>query len=173
MWPFFIEKNKSFDIIFPMVKYLRKKNSPVKVSILKSRKLDFFRINPFGIIKRGVTRLVKKGFLNKNDKYPDDNPNFFATPAFIVHWSETRFNDNNIHVGFTVSIKGISKRANKRNFVRRRLKACVNNNIRDFNLSGYDFVFTARSGILNLEYEEIDYHMKRTFKFIENKIKNQ
>ena len=156
-----------------MVNFLRKKNSSVKVCILKNRKLDFFRINPFCIIKRGINHLIKKGFFNKNDEYQKDNPNYFVTPAFIVHWSETRFNDNNIHIGFTVSIKSISKRANKRNLVRRRLKACVNDNIRNFDLFGYDFVFTARSTVLNLEYEEIDYHMKRALKSIENRIKNK
>ncbi len=155
-----------------MVNYLRKKNSPIKVCILKNRKLDFFRINPYCIIKRGINRLIKKGYFNKDDEYQRDNPNYFATPGFIIHWSKTRFNDNNMHIGFTVSIKSISKRANKRNLIRRRLKACVNENIRNFNLFGYDFIFTARSGILGLEYEEVDYHMKRAFKLIENKIKN-
>ncbi len=170
---FFIEKNKLFDIIFYMVNFLRKKNSPVKICILKSRKLDFFRINPVAIINRGFNRLIRKGILEKGTKRPDDNPNFFLTPAFFIHWAETRFNDGNLHVGFTVSVKSISKRANKRNLIRRRLRYAINKNIRNFNIKGYDFVITARSGSLNMNYKTLEHHINRALKFIENKIQPQ
>ncbi|MCR5506592.1 MAG: ribonuclease P protein component [bacterium] len=156
-----------------MVNYLRKQNSPVKVAILKSRKLDFYRINPFGIVRNGFKRLIRKGIVEKGAERPKDNPNRFVNPAFLTHWSETRFSDGNIHVGFTVSVKSTSKRANKRNLIRRRLKYAVNQNIRNFRIEGYDLVFTARSGFLDFEYDEIDYQMKRVLKYIECRLKEK
>ncbi|MBP3615685.1 MAG: ribonuclease P protein component [Alphaproteobacteria bacterium] len=156
-----------------MVKFLRKKTSPVKIALLKSRKLDFYRINPVGVMRRGFNRLIRKGIVDKNSERPQDNPNRFVNPAFITHWSPTRFNDGNIHVGFTVSIKSTSKRANKRNLIRRRLKYAVSELIRKYRVEGYDFVFTARSGILDMDYNKIEYLMRHTLKFIESKIKEE
>ena len=157
-----------------MVKYLRKKNSSVKVAILKSRKLDFFRINPIAIVKQGVNRLIRKGIIEKGTRYPTENFNRFITPIFVVHWAKSRFNDSNNHIGFTVSVKSTSKRANKRNLIRRRLKYSVNENIRNFNLSEYDIVFTTRHEILNASYYEINKQIIRVLKFIEiNKLKKK
>jgi len=156
-----------------MVKFLRQKNSPVKVCILKSRKLDFFRINPVGIIKNGLNSLIRKGIVEKGVKQPSENLNRFITPAFIAHWAKTRFSDENLHVGFTVSVKSTSKRANKRNLIRRRLKYAVNRNIRNFNIKGYDIVFTARGDFLKMKYSDIENHIQRAFKYIERKISEQ
>ena len=153
-----------------MVNYLRKKDSPVKIAILKSRKLDFFRINPFGVIKNGFNRLVKKGIIQKRDTQPKDNLNYFVTPAFIVHWAKSRFNDENIHVGITVSKKSTSKRANKRNLIRRRLRYAINQNIRKYNIKGYDFVFTVRYGFLELKYSDLENQINKSLKYIEKKI---
>lgn len=153
-----------------MVNYLRQRDSSVKVAILKSRKFDFYRINPVGVMRNGFNRLIRHGVAEKGEKRPEENPNFFITPAFILHWSKTRFTDNNIHVGFTVSKRTTSKRANKRNLLRRRLRYSVNQNIRKYDIEGYDFVFTARAGILECEYEQLNYHIRRALKFAETKI---
>ena len=153
-----------------MVNFLRKKDSPVKVYILKSRKLDFFRINPVGVMTRGFKRLVKNGILEKNAEKPKENPNFFFTPGFIINWAESRFNDGNYHIGFTVSVKSISKRATKRNLVRRRLKYAFNKNLRNYNIDGYDIVVTSRSEILNMPYDKLEANVKRALKHIETKV---
>lgn len=153
-----------------MVNFLKYKNKKIKLRILKSRKLDFFRINPFAMVKMGAKRLVRKGFLAKGEAKPTDNPNYFVTRSLIAHWAPTRFTDGDIHVGFTITIKTVSKRANKRNLVKRRLRALVNENIRKFSVRGYDFVFTARSGILDISYEDLKNELRRILKNAEHKI---
>ena len=156
-----------------MVNFLRFKNSKTKIKMLKNRKLDFFRINPFAIMKIGKKRLIKSGLLHKGEQIPTDNPNRFITHSLITHWAPTRFDDNNIHIGFTVAVKSVSKKANKRNLVKRRLRAIINENIRNYKIRGYDFVFTARSSILDTPFDELQNELHRTFKFIEHQIKNQ
>lgn len=153
-----------------MVNFLKYKNKKIKIRMLKSRKLDFFRINPFAMVKMGAKRLVRKGFLAKGEEKPADNPNYFVTHSIITHWAPTRFSDGDIHVGFTITIKTVSKRANKRNLVKRRLRALVNENIRKYAVRGYDFVFTARAGILDTSYEDLKNELRRIFKNAERKI---
>ena len=46
--------------------------------------------------------------------------------------------------------KLISKLATIRNLIKRRLKNVINENIRNYNLQGYDFIFIARSSIINI-----------------------
>ena len=154
-----------------MVHFFRNKTSSIKIRPLKSRKLDFFRINPAAIIRNGVRRLVRHGFLASIADKPEDNPNRFIANGFSVHWSPTRFNDNDIHVGITVSVKTVSKLATKRNLARRRLRALINSSIRKYKISGFDFVFTARSTILDIPYEKLENELKRTMQYVERKVR--
>lgn len=154
-----------------MVNCIRYKDSKVNLRTLKSRKLDFFRINPRSIVKLGRKKLVRKGMLAKDSQLPNENPNHFITTSLIGYWSKTRFDDNDMHVGFTVTIKTVSKRANKRNLAKRRMKNAVNENIRAFKVQGHDFVFTARAEILNIPYADIVKDVKRILKFAEYRIK--
>ena len=155
-----------------MVNCIRLKGSKIKLRTLKCRKLDFFRINPRSIMKIGRKRLIKKGMITKHQELPPDNPNHFINDYFITHWAKTRFEDGDIHIGFTVTVKNISKRANQRNLVKRRLKNAINETIRNFKIKGYDFVFTARTDILNAEYKELLFQARRVFKFVECRIKD-
>lgn len=157
---FFNVKNK-------MVNCIRYKKSKIKLRILKSRSQDFFRINPRSIMKIGRKKLIKKGLIHKREELPEDNPNHFINDLFMTHWSLTRFDDGDIHIGFTVTTKTISKRANVRNRIKRRLKNAINENIRNFKIKGYDFVFTARSGILEASYSDIVFQVKRVLKYVE------
>jgi ribonuclease P protein component len=156
-----------------MVKLIRYKNSPVRLKTLKSRKFDFFRINPRAIIKMGVKRLARKGLLGKGSGVPSDNPNHFISKGFITHWAKSRFADGDMHVGFTVTIKTVSKYATARNYAKRILRAAVNENIRDFGVKGYDFVFTARSEVAEISFRELCAEMRRVFKFAECRIREQ
>ena len=123
-------------------------------------------------MKIGRKRLIKKGMITKHQELPPDNPNHFINDYFITHWAKTRFEDGDIHIGFTVTVKNISKRANQRNLVKRRLKNAINETIRNFKIKGYDFVFTARTDILNAEYKELLFQAHRVFKFVECRIKD-
>jgi ribonuclease P protein component len=153
-----------------MVNTIRFKGSPVRIKPLKSRKSDFFRINPRSIVKIGKKRLVKRGLVAKDASPPEDNPNHFIAKNVIAHWAKTRFADGDMHVGFTITIKTISKRANERNLVRRRLRAAVNENIRAFKVAGHDFVFTAREAIKEAAYTDIVSDLRRILKFAEHRI---
>ncbi|MBD5405649.1 ribonuclease P protein component [bacterium] len=155
-----------------MVNCIRYKGSYIKLRPLKSRKLDFFRINPRSISKMGHKRLIRKGMLSKNQELPPDNPNHFINDYFITHWSKTRFDDGDIHIGFTITVKTISKRANIRNLVKRRLKNAINENIRNFRVRGYDFVFTARGEIVDATYSDIVAQVKRVLNFVEHRLKD-
>ncbi len=170
---FFIEKSINvYKIATVMVNCIRLKGSKIKLRTLKCRKLDFFRINPRSIMKMGRKRLIKKGMINKNAELPQDNPNHFINDYFITHWAPTRFDDGDIHIGFTVTVKNISKRANVRNLIKRRLKNAINENIRNFKVRGFDFVFTARTEIVNASFSDIVLQVKRVFKFVECRIKD-
>ncbi|MDR2098462.1 MAG: ribonuclease P protein component [Rickettsiales bacterium] len=154
-----------------MVSLIRYKKSPVFLKTLKSRKFDFFRINPRAIVKMGVRRLARKGLVGKGAEAPPDNPNHFISRSFITHWAKTRFDDGALHVGFTVTIKAISKKATERNYVKRLLRAAANENMRDFRIAGHDFVFTARSDIKGVSFRELSAEMRRVLKFAECRIK--
>ena len=154
-----------------MVNYIKYKGNPIKLRILKNRKRDFFRINPYAILKLGRKRLIRKGIINKKQVVPKDNPNHFVNDYFITHWAKTRFEDVDIHIGFTVTVKNVSKHATIRNLVKRRLKNAINETIRDFRIFGYDFIFTARQNILTAKYSDLVFQSKRVFKFIEHRIK--
>ena len=154
-----------------MVNLLRSKSSSINVRPLKSRKLDFFRINPGAIVRHGVRRLVRRGYLDSVADKPEDNPNKFVANGFAVHWMPTRFKDRDIHVGITVSVKTVSKRANKRNLARRRLRAIINNNIRKYRLSGFDFVFTARATVLEIPYVKLDSEFNRAMQWVERRVR--
>ncbi len=156
-----------------MVNCIRYKHNKVKLRTLKSRSQDFFRINPRAIAKIGRKRLVKKGLIEKNAQLPKDNPNHFINDLFMTHWAPTRFLDGDIHIGFTITTKTISKRANVRNLIKRRLKNAINEHIRNFKVSGFDFVFTARSGILDASYSDIIAQVKRVLKYVECRKKDE
>lgn len=156
-----------------MTIFLNFKKSNTKVRILKSRKLDFFRINPMSVLRVGKKKLIRKGVLSKHEPKPVDNPNHFITHSFITYWSKSRFTDGDIHVGFTASIKTISKRANKRNRARRRLRALINENIREYRVRGYDFVFTARLAVLETSFADLKQELKRTLKHAEYQIRQE
>lgn len=154
-----------------MVGLIRKKFCSVNVRPLKSRKLDFFRINPGAIVRHGVRRLVRRGYIESVADAPDDNPNKFVANGFAVHWMPTRFHDCDIHVGITVAVKTVSKRANKRNLARRRLRAIINDNIRKYKLKGFDFVFTARASILEIPYAKLEGEFNRAMHWVERKVR--
>lgn len=156
-----------------MVNFIKYKDSPVKLRILKNRKRDFFRINPRAILKIGRKKLIRKGIIGKHQEMPKDNPNHFVNDYFITHWDFTRFDDGDIHIGFTITVKNISKHATIRNFVKRRLKNAINENIRDFKIGGYDFIFTARPDILTATYSELVGQVRRVFNFVEHRIKDE
>ena len=154
-----------------MVNFLRSNKSNIKVCPLKSRKLDYFRINPGAIVRRGVQRLVRHGFIASAKDKPEDNPNKFIANGFAVHWMPTRFNDNHIHIGITVSVKTVSKLATQRNLVRRRLRSIINQYIRSYRISGFDFVFTARSTISEIPFEKLEAEFKRAMQYVERKVR--
>ncbi|MDR1477184.1 MAG: ribonuclease P protein component [Rickettsiales bacterium] len=154
-----------------MVHLIRFKDSPVRLRPLKSRRDDFFRINPRAIARLGAKRLVKRGLLVKGAEAPEDNPNHFISKNVMAHWSPTRFSDGDVHVGFTVTVRTISKRANERNLIRRRLRSAVNENIRNFGIKGFDFVFTAREGLKEASYADMCAELRKIFKYAECRIK--
>ena len=156
-----------------MVNLIRLKGSDVRLRPLKSRKRDFFRINPRVISKIGKTKLVRRGLIAKDAEPPADNPNHFVSKSLIAHWAKTRFEGRDIHVGFTVTIKTVSKRSSERNLVKRRMRAAVNETIRDFDIGGHDFVFTAREAIKEASYSDIVSEFKRIFKFAEHRIREE
>ena len=154
-----------------MVKLIRFKDSPVRLRPLKSRKSDFFRINPRAISKIGKSRLIKRGLVSRDADVPADNPNRFIGANMIAHWDKTRFDDGDMHVGFTITIRTVSKRANVRNLARRRLKAAVNETIRGFGVAGHDFVFTAREPITGAAYADIVEELRHAFQLAERRIR--
>ena len=143
-----------------MVNSIKFKNHPVKIIPLKSRLKDFKRINPN--IK------LKNSFKEKNIKI--ENKNVYISSIFIINWDKTIFTDNNLHIGFSVSKKNISKLAVKRNLIKRRLRAAVNENIRRYHLKGYDFIFSARNKLNEVNYLDIVLELNKAFNFISNKI---
>ena len=155
-----------------MVNSLKHKNSSTKIKILKSRKLDFIRINPFAIMQIGINRLMRRGFINKKTELINDNSNHFVSKSFLLHWSKSRFNDSDFHIGFSVSKKNISKLAVKRNLVKRRLRVLINDNLRNYKLAGYDFVITARAGFLDTSFSDLTDEIKKALQFAEHKIQN-
>jgi len=155
-----------------MVNFLRSKKSNIKVCPLKSRKFDFFRINPSAIVRGGIQRLVRHGFISNAKDKPEDNPNKFIANGFAIHWMPTRFNDKHIHVGITVSVRTVSKLATKRNLIRRRLRSIINQEIRNYHISGFDFVFTARSAISEMSFEKLEEEFKCAMQHIERKVRN-
>jgi ribonuclease P protein component len=154
-----------------MVCLIRFKDSPVRLRPLKSRRDDFFRINPRSIARLGAKRLVKRGLLVKGAEAPADNPNHFISKNVMAHWARTRFEDGDVHVGFTVTVRTISKRANERNRIKRWLRAAVNENVRNFGLKGFDFVFTAREGLKDASYAGLCDELRKIFKYAEHRIK--
>lgn len=144
-----------------MVNSINFKNNPIKIIPLKSRLNDFKRVNP-------STRL-KNSFKPERIKVIPSN-NLYNSSIFIINWAKTRFTDNNLHIGITVSKKSISKLAVKRNLIKRKLRAGINENIRNYNLIGYDFVITARNKINETSYNDLVIELNKAFHFIENKI---
>ncbi len=127
-----------------MVKSISYKKSSIKLITLKSKLKDF-------------------------TPSTDTEQNKFVSSSLVVSWKPSRFNDNNLHIGIIVSKKLISKLATIRNLIKRRLKNVINENIRNYNLQGYDFIFIARSSIINISYEDLTVELNNIFKQIENK----
>ncbi len=75
-----------------------------------------------------------------------------------VHSTEmvVKFMKNKLAIsrfGFIVGTK-VSKRANKRNLIKRRMRTIIKDNLKNIN-EGYDIIFITRPGIVKKSYREI------------------
>lgn len=77
---------------------------------------------------------------------------FFAQDFLMCKIAENNFDFSRF--GIVVGTK-ISKRANKRNLIRRRLREAIRLKIKDIK-KGFDVVMMVRPEILNKDYREID-----------------
>lgn len=146
-----------------MTNFLRKKSSDIKLKILKKRDKDFLRISGFRARK-------------KEDKEKSANNSVsWVANGIVVAASPTRFDDSDkfLHVGFSATKKSISKLAVKRNKAKRILKALVNDNIRGSVPMGWDYIITARAGILDIPNLELEKNLKWALKMLSKKIDEQ
>lgn len=80
-----------------------------------------------------------------------------------VHSTEivVKFMENELAIsrfGFIVGTK-VSKKANKRNLIKRRLRAIIKDNLKNI-CGGYDIIFIMRPGIVKKSYQEIEIKVK-------------
>lgn len=64
--------------------------------------------------------------------------------------------------GFIVGTK-VSKKANKRNQIKRRLRTIIKDNLKNIR-EGYDIILIMRSGIVKKSYQEIEIKVKKLLK---------
>lgn len=91
--------------------------------------------------------------------YTHGNP--FVTPYFVLYIIKGR--KNKIRMGITVSRKLGS--AVKRNRAKRLITAAFENNLCEA-VSGFDYVFVARSHILSVKSTVVSTELEKTFKNI-------
>jgi ribonuclease P protein component len=134
--------------------FIRYGRSSQKIVPLKSRRGDFWRINP---------RLAE----GSGQPPPKKRKRFVSNPLFAVNYAHTKYKDKNFHIGFTASIKSVSKLAVHRNYTKRLFRAAVNENIRDFpKLYRIDMVWTARRDFFGMNYAEFSAEVRRTLEKI-------
>ena len=180
-----------------MVKSLTKKNTNIKIIPLKNQ-LDFERVNPkFRKVKKKPKYvIIKKTTKPSADEYVIVNKNLdvFAPPeppkeeikknepsttefpkyiskSFILNGAETFFEDIHYHIGIIVGKKTVAKLAVKRNLIKRRLRAILNEHIRKYDLSEYDFVLTARKDIITTTYQELETEIQKALSSISKNIR--
>ncbi|MDR3126078.1 MAG: ribonuclease P protein component [Rickettsiales bacterium] len=130
------------------MKFIRYGRSSQKLVPLKSRRGDFWRINP-RLAEGGATASKK-------------NRRFISSTFFTVHYAHTKYKDKNFHIGFTASIKSVSKLAIRRNYAKRLLRAAINENIRDFpKLYRIDSIWTAKRDFHGASYPEFSAEIRR------------
>ncbi len=174
-----------------MVNSLTKKNTNVKIIPLK-KQLDFERVNPK---YRKAKKKPKYVIVNKNldviapppKPTKEEQKNELSTieapkyisKSFILNGAETFFEDIHYHIGIIVGKKAVAKLAVKRNLIKRRLRAILNNHMRKYDLSEYDFVLTARKEIIDTTYQELETEIQKALSSIaktirwHNKTKNR
>lgn len=164
-----------------MVKSLTKKNNSIKIIPLKNQ-LDFERVNPKF---RSIKKKPKYQIVNKNldvvapppppkeEKKQESTIEFpkYISKSFILNGAESFFEDIHFHIGIIISKKTVSKLAVKRNLIKRRIRAILNNNIRRYDLSEYDFVLTARKDITTASYQELETEIQKAFASISKNIR--
>ena len=137
---------------------LRKSGSNIILKTMNSNLHDFVRI-------RGNAKLLHNNKIttDHSDYLQQNNILTWNTSAFIITGAPTRFvNDNKtpsgkdiIRVAFIASKKTISKLATVRNYVKRKMRSVVNNNIRNLLTNDYDYIFIAKRNIIDLPYSEL------------------
>lgn len=166
-----------------MVKSITKKNTNVKIIPLK-KQLDFERVNPKF---RKVKKKPKYVIVNKNldviapppktkEKEKPETLSTIECPkyvskSFILNGAESFFEDIHYHIGIIVGKKATSKLAVKRNLIKRRLRAILNDNVRKYDLSEYDFVLTARTDIIKTTYQELEAEIQKALASISKTIR--
>ncbi|MDR1008655.1 MAG: ribonuclease P protein component [Rickettsiales bacterium] len=131
-----------------MVNSIAFKGREGKILPLKSRRDDFLRL--------GV-----------KDAQGVDS---WSCELFTLRWAPTRFDGQDFHIGFTITIKGVSKLAVIRNYVRRVLRASANKTVgRHQFLKGYDLLFLARAAIRETPYAKLAGRMDEAFTVMERK----
>ena len=164
-----------------MVKSLTKKNNSIKIIPLKNQ-LDFERVNPKF---RSIKKKPKYEIVNKNldvvappappkeEKKQESTIEFpkYISKSFILNGAESFFEDIHFHIGIIVGKKTVSKLAVTRNLIKRRLRAILNDNIRRYDLSEYDFVLTARKDITTVTYQELETEIQKAFASISKNIR--
>lgn len=102
---------------------------------------------------------------NRLTKDKDFKSVFQKGKSFFTQELGVKCASNNLEVtrfGFSVSLK-ISKKAVKRNLLKRRLREIIQKKLEKIK-PGYDCVVVARSGILDLDYKELEGSMELILK---------
>ena len=166
-----------------MVKSLTKKNTNIKIIPLKNQ-LDFERVNPkFRKVKKKPKYVIvnknldvvappppPKEEIKKNEPSTIEFPKYISK-SFILNGAETFFEDIHYHIGIIVGKKTVSKLAVKRNLIKRRLRAILNQHLRKYDLSEYDFVLTARKDIITTTYQELETEIQKALSSISKNIR--
>lgn len=101
-------------------------------------------------------RLVKKRDFERVYRYGYA----YFSPLVILKFAKN--NQNEPRFGFIVGNK-ISKKATKRNKIKRSLRAIIKTRRKNIK-SGYDYILIGRQAILGKKYSEIEREIERLFK---------
>ena len=153
--------------------------SPVFLYPLKDRAKDFLRIAPPSDKPR-LSKKKKKKLAKWRAEHPEEakamrepqkGPTHFFTRGFIFKFAPTRFPNRHIHFGVSASTHGVSKLARDRNFAKRRLRALLNENARDFDVVGYDMVLIAKASTGEVKYEHLRRDMRNALAHVQQEKK--
>ena len=137
---------------------LRKKNSNIILKTMNSNKHDFIRIRgQYTKVYNKTKHIIKSQSDTTNESLT------WNTNSFIITGAPTRFKNDNttpsgkiiLHVAFIASKKTISKLATIRNYVKRKMRSMVNDNIRGKLPIDYDYIFIAKRVAIDLPYKEM------------------